>query len=220
VARDNVTLFETRYERNDDGYRLMLVTGDNKQSVSLSTGRLEGLLSARDVHVARVRERLDAIAGKLIEDVNRLHMQGRTLTGSGLQFFTGDNLHTIGVNSELVANSARVATGRTTAPGDNELALAIANLGNLSSGADSERTVNDVYRMLLTDLASSRSSYEFMVENQRAVVATLEAKLAAVSGVSLDEEGASMVRYQNAYVAAAKVVTTVQAMYDTLLSMV
>lgn len=220
VTRDSVTLFETRYERTGDGYRLMVVTGDNKQAVSLSMGRLEGLLSARDVHVAGVREQLDAVARKLIEDVNRLHTQGRTAAGSGLQFFTGDNLHTIAVNAEILADSSLVAAGRTTAPGDNELALAIANLGNLSSGAGDSRTVNDVYRALLTELASNRSSYEFKVENQRAVVATLEAKLASVAGVSLDEEGAAMVRYQNAYVAAAKVVTTVQSMYDTLMNMV
>lgn len=220
VARDSVTLFETRYEQTGDGYRMMIVTNGNKQAVALSTGRLEGLLSSRDVHVARVREQLDAVAKKLIDDVNALHTQGRTLTSSGLQFFTGHNLHTIAVNQELVSNSAHVATGRTTAPGDNELALAIANLGNLSSSSGDTRTVNDVYRALLTDLASNRSTYEFMVENQQAVVASLEAKLASVAGVSLDEEGASMVRYQNAYVAAAKVVTTVQSMYDTLMNMV
>jgi flagellar hook-associated protein 1 FlgK len=220
VARDSVTLFETSYERTGDGYRMMVVTGGNKQAVDLSVGRLEGLLTSRDVHVAGVREQLDAVAQKLIEDVNALHTQGRTLTSSGLQFFTGDSLHTIEVNAELLGNSALVATGRTTAPGDNELALAIANLGNLSSGTGDGRTVNDVYRALLTDLASNRSTYEFMVENQQSVVASLEAKLASVAGVSLDEEGASMVRYQNAYVAAAKVVTTVQSMYDTLMNMV
>lgn len=220
VARDSVTLFEARYERTGDGYRMMIVTGGDKQAVMLSRGRLEGLLSSRDVHVAGVREQLDAVAKKLIADVNALHTQGRTPTSSGLAFFTGDNLHTIAVNPELLASPAHVATGRTTAPGDNELALAIANLGNLSSGSGDARTVNDVYRALLTDLASNRSTYEFMVENQQAVVASLEAKLASVAGVSLDEEGASMVRYQNAYVAAAKVVTTVQSMYDTLMNMV
>ncbi len=59
-----------------------------------------------------------------------------------------------------------------------------------------------------------------MVENQQNVVASLETKVASISGVSLDEEGAAMVRYQNSYQAAAKVVTTVQTLYDTLMNMV
>lgn len=220
VARDSVTLFESNYERTADGYRMTVVTGSNKQAVQLSMGKLEGLLASRDVHVTNVRKNLDAVVSKLIGDVNRLHTQGRTLSSSGLEFFTGDNLHTIGVNQELVSNSGLVAVGRTTAPGDNEIALAIANLGNVSSGAGGDRTVSDVYRALLTDLASNRSTYQFMVANQQDVVASLESKLASVAGVSLDEEGAAMVRYQNSYSAAAKIVATVQEMYDTLMNMV
>ncbi|MBK7045952.1 MAG: flagellar hook-associated protein FlgK [bacterium] len=220
VARDSVTLFESAYEKSADGYRMTIVTNGSKQAVRLSLGKLEGLMTSRDVHITNVRAQLDGVARKLIEDVNALHTQGRTLSGSGLQFFTGDNMHTIGVNQELMDNSGLVAIGRTTAPGDNELALAIANLGNVSSGIGGDDTVNDVYRSLLTELASNRSTYEFMVVNQQDVVVALESKLASIAGVSLDEEGAAMVRYQNSYNAAAKIVATVQEMYDTLMNMV
>ena len=220
VTRDKVTTFESSYEDTPDGYRMTVVTGGNKRSVTLSTGKLEGLLTSRDVQVRDVREQLDGLARKLIEEVNYLHTQGRTPTSSGLEFFTGDGLHTIGVSQALQSNPALVATGRTGAPGDNEIALAIANLGNVSSGATGDQTVSDVYRALLTDLASNRSTFEFMVENQQNVVSSLETKMASISGVSLDEEGAAMVRYQNSYQAAAKVVTTVQQLYDTLMNMV
>ena len=44
-------------------------------------------------------------------------------------------------------------------------------------------------------------------------------QIGAVSGVSLDEETTNMIRYQRAYQAAARVITTVNSMYDTLLSM-
>jgi len=41
----------------------------------------------------------------------------------------------------------------------------------------------------------------------------------AVSGVSLDEETTNMIRYQRAYEAGARVVTTVDSMFDTLMAM-
>jgi len=220
VARDSVTLFESTYEKSSDGYRMTIVTGGTRNEVRLSTGKLEGLLTSRDVHIRDVRAKLDGVARKLIDEVNALHTQGRTANSSGMQFFTGDNMHTIGLNEAIFNNPQLVATGRTTAPGDNDIALAIANLGNVSSGTSGALTVNDVYRDLLTDLASNRSTFEFMVNNQQNVVASLESKLASVAGVSLDEEGASMVRYQNSYNAAAKVISTVQELYDTLLNMV
>ena len=73
---------------------------------------------------------------------------------------------------------------------------------------------------MLVDLAGERSSFAFLLENQNNLVVSVEAKIASVSGVSLDEEGANMIRYQNTYSAAAKVIATVQEMYDSLLAMI
>ncbi len=220
VARDSVTKFESKYAETSTGYKMTIVTQGYHQEVALSPGKLEGLMTSRDVHIKDVRDRLDSIASNLIDQVNGLHTQGRTLTSSGQSFFSGDSMHTIEVNPSLVDNPNMVATGTTTAEGDNTIALAIAQLSNVGAGGPGTQSVGDEYRSMLTVVASKRNSYEFMVENQQNVVASLETKMASVSGVSLDEEGANMVRYQNSYNAAAKVISTVQKMYDTLMNMV
>jgi flagellar hook-associated protein 1 FlgK len=219
VARGSVTHFQSEYMRTDSGYKMTVVTGGHMTEVNLSPGKLEGLLTSRDVHIQQVRDNLDAVAAKLIEEVNHLHVQGRTDSSSGLSFFSGDSMHTIQVNEAIRSNNLLVATGRTTADGDNTIAEAIANLANESVEGPGAETIGDQYRSLLTTVASQRSSFEFLVENQQNVVTSLETKMASVSGVSLDEEGANMVRYQNSYNAAAKVISTVQEMYDTLMSM-
>ena len=220
VARDSVTLFQTSYQTTDDGTQMVVLTQENFSEVTLSEGKLEGLLTARDQHIAEVREHLDTVAAKLIEEVNSLHVQGRTATSSGLAFFTGDSMSTIGINPAIIENQALIATGRTATVGDLELAAEIADLASVGLGGSGDESVSDRYRAMLIDVASRRSSYEFMVENQDNVVAALETKISSISGVSLDEEGANMVKYQNSYNAAAKVITTVQEMYDALLTMV
>jgi flagellar hook-associated protein 1 FlgK len=220
VARDSVTEFQSTYEKTADGYQMTVVTQGNLQKVSLSPGKLSGLLESRDTHITGVREQLDAVAGKLIEEVNALHTQGRTDNSSGQAFFTGDSMHTIDVNPAILDNSALVATGRTGADGDTDIALEIAELANAGLEGPGTQSVTDSYRAMLTNVASKRASFEFMVENQQNVVATLQARLASVSGVSLDEEGANMIKYQNSYNAAAKIISTVQELYDTLLNMV
>ncbi|MCP4293692.1 MAG: flagellar hook-associated protein FlgK [bacterium] len=220
VARDTVTKFQSTYVDTDDGYKMSIVTQGYHQEVSLSPGKLEGLLSSRDVHIKDVRDRLDSLASNVIEQVNSLHVQGRTSYSSGQTFFSGDSMHTIEVNPALDNNPNLVATGTTTAEGDNSIALAIADLANVGVGGPDAQSVGDEYRSMLTVVASKRNSYEFMVENQQNVVGSLETKMASVSGVSLDEEGANMVRYQNSYNAAAKIISTVQSMYDTLMNMV
>jgi len=220
VARDRVTEFTSTYRDTATGYQMVILTEGTMQDVNLSRGRLQGLMSSRDVQIHDVREQLDGVARKLIEEVNALHTQGRTPNSSGLAFFTGDSMHTIEVGAAIAEDSSLIATGRTDEVGDNTLALDIANLATVSARGTGEQTVSDVYRSLLIDVASGRSSFNFLVENQYNVVASLETKLASVSGVSLDEEGANMVRYQNSYSAAAKVISTVQEMYDTLMAMV
>ena len=220
VTRDRVTEFTSTYRNSANGYEMVIVTDGTLRDVNLSPGKLQGLMTSRDVQIRDVRDQLDGVARKLIEEVNALHTQGRTGTSSGQAFFTGDSMHTIDINNAIANDSTLVATGRTADAGDNGLALEIANLANVSARGTGEQTVSDVYRSLLIDVASSRSSYEFLVENQQNVVASLETKMASVSGVSLDEEGANMVRYQNSYNAAAKVIATVQEMYDALMNMV
>ena len=220
VARDRVTLFEGIYRPGTDGYTFAVVTEGNQQDVALSPGMLEGLLAARDVHVRSVREQLDAVARQLITEVNDLHTAGLTYGGRGVMFFTGDSMHNIGVNQAILDNENLVATGTTGSSADNDIALAIADLGRNSTNGPDRKSVNESYRSVVMDVAGSLGSFEFMVENQQSVVASLNARMASVSGVSLDEEGANLVRYQNSYNAAAKVIATVQEMYDTLLNMV
>lgn len=220
VARNNVTHFESDYAQTSTGYKMTIVTQGHRQEVQLSSGKLEGLMTSRDIHIADVRDRLDDLARNLVEQVNDLHTQGRTSTSSGVAFFSGDSMHTIEVNPALVADPSMVATGTTAAEGDNTIALAIADLANVGGSGSSSLSVGDEYRAMLTVVASKRNSYEFMVENQQNVVSTLKTKMASVSGVSLDEEGANMIKYQNSYNAAARIISTVQEMYDTLMNMV
>lgn len=78
----------------------------------------------------------------------------------------------------------------------------------------------DRYNALIVDMASQRSSFQFLLENQQNVVDTLAGRLDSIRGVSLDEEGANLVRYQNAYEAAARVVTAAADMFQTLIDMV
>ncbi len=220
VARDTVTHFQSDYTQTSSGYRMTIVTQGHRQEIQLSPGKLEGLMTSRDTHIADVRDRLDALAQNLVEQVNELHTQGRTTTSSGVAFFSGNSMHTIEVNPALELDPTMVATGTTSAEGDNTIALAISDLANVGLGGNNALSVGDEYRALLTVVASKRSSYEFQVESQQNVVSTLETKMASISGVSLDEEGANMIKFQNSYNAAARIISTVQEMYDTLMSMV
>lgn len=66
-----------------------------------------------------------------------------------------------------------------------------------------------------SNAAVAESNYEF----QKNLQTELETRKAQVSGVNIDEELARLVGIQSAYAASARVVTTVNGMYDDLLNM-
>ncbi|MFZ7101355.1 MAG: flagellar hook-associated protein FlgK [Peptococcaceae bacterium] len=79
-------------------------------------------------------------------------------------------------------------------------------------------TLDDYYRSETAKLGVTAREADRMVENQGLVVSQLESKRQMVMGVSLDEEMTNMIRFQHAYNSAARYVTAVDEMLDTLIN--
>ncbi len=84
----------------------------------------------------------------------------------------------------------------------------------LSQLTDSEST----YQQLVTRLGSAIASGRRLQANQTMVTAQVDGSRDQLAGVNLDEEMLSMVQYQRGYEAAARVLTTVDSMLDTLIN--
>ena len=107
------------------------------------------------------------------------------------------------------ASSAKAAADLTTA-GHNTVVAA-----SLYSPA---QTTADFYASLVGRIGSASSQAGEMAQNQQLVVDQLTTQVQQVSGVSLDEEATNMLRFQRAYQAAARVITTMDQMLDTLIN--
>lgn len=136
-------------------------------------------------------------------------------------FFIGDKAYTFGVNAWVLAEAGAIASGRftpggTRAPGDNRTALALADLETAPAGPGG-LTFAAAYERLVSALGlegeSARSRSQFF----QAVVDQLTRMRDAVSGVSLDEELANLIKFQRAYQAAARLITVADELYQTLL---
>ncbi|MEZ4388788.1 MAG: flagellar basal body rod C-terminal domain-containing protein [Candidatus Krumholzibacteriia bacterium] len=209
----------TRLTPTSSGYAVEVLTDGNFHDVQLSEGSLRGLLESRTLVVDDARAQLNDLALTIINAVNELHVQGQTGSSSGLLFFTGDGLHNIAVNPVLLNDYTQVATSRSGEAGDSDIAQAIADLADHDVPGHN-LSINDMYRGVVTNVASRRASFEFLVDNQDLAIEAVEAKIASVTGVSIDEEAANMVRYQNTYNAAARIISTVQEMFDSLIRMI
>jgi flagellar hook-associated protein 1 FlgK len=211
-----------RLEVYDAGGGQMLVRTQTAQTpLTLTGGSMQGTIEARDGALKSLRDDLNGMAAQLITEVNTLHRAGFSLTGStGADLFTGTNAGDIGVNAALVTDPTLLqAAGVNGAPGDNQVALALAQLANKAQAGLSNQTFSQRYAQTVAGFGQAIASVNSGLEDQSLVEAMLVRQRDAVSGVSLDEEMTDIMRFQKAYQASAKVISTVDEMLDTVLNM-
>lgn len=94
-------------------------------------------------------------------------------------------------------------------------------LSNATDPTDKQvhfQTVDDYWRSIIAELGVTRQDAIRMDENQAIILAELINNREAISGVSIDEEGTNIIKFQNAYNAAARYITTIDEMLDTLIN--
>ena len=144
-------------------------------------------------------------------------------------FFSGNNAASIAING-TVANdlsnlaAATVGTNGQVFKGDNTNALQINNIANRDdikfTGANTTNSLSGFYGSLIGDIGSRSSTLDRDMEFSTLVSNQLNQMRDSVSGVSLDEEMANLIKYQHAYTAASKLITTSDEMLQTLLNAV
>lgn len=104
--------------------------------------------------------------------------------------------------------------------GDNRNALALAGLGDTASLAGGTRTISDENAGLIANAGDRARQAERQAQATGAILAQDQARRDSVSGVNLDEEAANLLRFQQGYQAAARVIDVANQMFQTLLSAV
>jgi flagellar hook-associated protein 1 FlgK len=181
------------------------------------------LLEVRDVIIGDYMTRLDTLAGTIMTDVNALHQSGFDLNGTGGEVFFvgGGTAADLEVNPNIVADTNLIAAAAeaTTVPGDSRTAIEIANLQyELNMGGT--QSYNDYYGSIVRDVGNDVLMSEAYYNHQSDMMVQLQNQREAVSGVSLDEEMINLIKFQNAYAAAAKMITTADEMMQTVLQMI
>jgi flagellar hook-associated protein 1 FlgK len=214
-------------ETNVDGLEeVVWVDNDGNTTninAEISGGKLKGLLEVRDVIIGDYMTRLDTLAGSLMTDVNLLHQAGFDLNGAGGEaFFIGTGTaEDLEVNPNIVGDTDLIAAAAdaTTVPGDSRNAVEIAEL-QYALNMGGTQSYSDFYGSIVRDVGNEVLKSDAYYNHQSDMMVQLENQREAVSGVSLDEEMINLIKFQNAYTAAARMITTADEMMQTVLQMV
>lgn len=216
-----------------DGQLYTSVTINDKE-VAFDNGELGGLLTLRNQNLVSYQKDLDKIAASLVEQVNAQHNGGFGTDGStGINFFApgSTTAGTIQINSELTDSPEKIAAAAGThdyindihesnGVGDNTIALRIARLRDAKLLNKNSATFSDVYTNLYANVGFDTNEANQNQESQQLLVQQLDNYRDSLVGVSVDEELADMMKFQNNYNAAARLISVANETMKTLIDMV
>jgi len=138
------------------------------------------------------------------------------------RFFDGDDAQNINLSLKYRENPTLLAAGKTTISGDNRVALDM--IQNQYEKYDFEvgsnvfnTTTYGMFDIIATNVGSVTNAAIFKNDSLKAQFNAVELEYQSVSKVSIDEEMTNLIKYQTSYGAAAKIITTIDQMMQTLL---
>ena len=146
------------------------------------------------------------------------------LTALGLNgLFTGSSASTIGVSQHLLDHPAYLTSGYSLdvlETGDNTAALAMAAVRSAALMEGGTQTINDYLESMIAQVGIRSQANQDTLDVAEAVVEDYNRRRQEVSAVSVDEEVTSLIQFQRAFEASARVITVADAMLETLVNLV
>jgi flagellar hook-associated protein 1 FlgK len=188
-----------------------IFSGSQDITNSLTGGSLAGLIQVRDQEIPSISASLDQLAAGLATNLNAANAQGFDLNGiAGGNIFVPPPANGVGAAATLtvsMTDPSLIAASSDGTPGSN------GNLANLSAVANAAlaggQTPIDAYSNLVGQVGSATSNTSADADSSNLILQQLQDQDGSVSGVSLNEEASNLIQYQNAYQAAAHVVSTI-----------
>jgi flagellar hook-associated protein 1 FlgK len=208
------------------GLATIVESGGATITSEITTGRIGGLLEARDSLLPDYQNRLDQLAFDVSGQINALHQAGYDeLGGAGLAFFTppaavAGAAANMTMNAAIAADNRLVAASSTGAVGDNGTAQAIAGLRDARVAVGGSVTPSEGWAQIVYRIGSDSAVAQASQSSRQLVVDQLNRLRDATSGVSIDEEAATLMKFQRAYEANARYFVTINSTLETLMQMV
>jgi flagellar hook-associated protein 1 len=180
-------------------------------TVAPTSGSLKALNDLQ-AYTQNVSNNLDQQANTIITDINKIHKVSYGFNRqTNNNFFTGSSASTIAVDPAIVSDTTKIAASASGSQGDGNTALAISNLMN-------QNHYDQAYGSLIAQIGTDNNNMHQNVLTYQNLTSQTSQARNSVMGVNINEEMTNIVQYQQSYSAAARLLSTIDQMYTTLLN--
>ncbi|HEC90910.1 MAG TPA: hypothetical protein ENI55_04510, partial [Alphaproteobacteria bacterium] len=177
------------------------ISNDNGRSTTVTDTAANTLLTSMGMHIADVR-----VAGTLEvrsdiqtspANISRGVMQWNSNLGAAGEYFlsAGDDTLSVALAASLTSNNT------------------FETAGGILGGSS---TFNEYSGSILSNNASKAATLKSNMDIQTSLTESLQVKSDTIRGVNLDEEMSNLILFQQAYSSSARVIATIQKMFDAL----
>ncbi len=209
----------------------------------LKNGVLGAAVKTRNEELNTLEKQLDDLAYGLVLATNAIHRrgfanhqvptdsQGNPVPNAASKQVTGINFFKepldlkraaeyIDLSDEIKEDANNIATAlEANKPGDNRVAIAISKLQHEKVLGGGTTTFEEQYLKSVGSIGLQAGKSKIDGEQSAGILAQAKSFKERLAGVSLDEEAANMVRYQNAYEASAKVIRASDEMFKAVIGL-
>lgn len=203
-----------------DGSTHVLDSTGKDITTSIQNGDLGGALQLQQNILPGMLNQLDTLASQFATAFNTANQAGFDANGNAGQAFFNVPATVSGAAANIsmaITDPALIAASSDGAAGGG------GNLGNLLGVQNGKLPLGsspvDAYSNLVFKVGNATATAQAEVTGTNATLVQLKDQRSAISGVSIDEESTNLIRYQQAYEAAARIISTIDQLNSVILNM-
>ena len=204
-----------------DGMQHVLDSNGVDITSSLQGGTLGGSIQIRDQVIPSYLTQLNTLASQFSSAFNAAQAKGYDSNGSqGQDFFSVPSSGSAAAAGMTVSitdpSQIAISSDGTAGSNGNVANLSAALTSALPSGASASQAYSNLVFQVGNDASNASTQSTAIGQN----LLQLTNQQSAVSGVSIDEETTNLIRFQTAYEAAARIVSTIQQLDSVTINMI
>ncbi len=212
--------FTLQTTTGSDGMQQVLDSSGNNVTSSIQGGTLGASITVRDQTIPSYLSQLNTLATQFASAFNAAQAKGYDSNGNtGQAFFSVPSSGTGAAAGLAVAitdpSQIAISSDGSAGSNGNVANLSAALTAALPSGKSPAQSFSDLVYQVGNDASNANTQSSAIAAN----LLQLTNQQSSVSGVSIDEETTNLIRYQTAYEAAARIVSTIQALSAVPLDM-
>ncbi len=198
-------------------------TGGPTETMYNIGGAMSGMIDSYNTVFPEALATLDGVASAVVTTMNTVHRTGFVGTTAAGDFYDAGRTtaRTIRLDSTIAANSNNIAaSGVSGQGGDNTVALAMSQLRATQVTVNgTQASLSEGYRTAVSSIAANVNAAKGTAEAARTLTSQTDARRESIKGVSIDEEMVNLMKFQQSYAAAARLISVVDEMSQILVNL-